>query len=207
MLAKRPQHLSARWIAYKQRKRVGSNHPCLFSYALALLRRPQSWCHCCRRVVNFQYDANTRRDWRRKQESWPGSWGKSIHNPGITAQGPFRRASVTTSRPNEPLKPQLISLGEAKFQVEGGGLLPSRPRLHRHVWSIPPTVSAPRKGARQEAGHQSRPGSIGCWVQGRHVLRLGVARCDSEISIPIPIPVLGRLIQAFDVWHRSTRTI
>lgn len=62
----------------------------------------------------------------------PGA-GTIDPQPRDCSADPFPRASMTTSRPNEPLKSQLVRFGEARFQAEGGGLLPSRPRWHRQV--------------------------------------------------------------------------
>lgn len=183
------------------------------SYALALLAHPsigQSWGHRCRRVGSFHYDASTHTDWRRKQESWPGSWGKSIHNPGIAAQPPSRQRSRTASGPNAPLKLQPVPLDEARIQAEGGGLLPSRPRLHRRVQCVLPTVSPPwqtggrhvRGRARTQATDADRA-ALGAGSNGDTCLESQ----DAILRFPFPFPCWTASFSHFRLWHRSTRTI
>jgi len=159
--------MGSRWIAYEQEQKG--------------LAGPQSWCHCCHREVN-PHDANTRTDWRRKQESLP-----VIHNPGILRhEPPFPRIHPRQSqgtRPNNSWGPQLVSLDEARTQAMGGNLLTSRRRSHRHVQEHTCNSFAP--GSSEETAHRSQPchpaiqDSIGCWMEERK---------DAIFRFPFPFP-------------------
>lgn len=99
---------------------------------------------------------------------------------------------MTTSRSNEPLKPQLVSLDEVIFLAEGGGLPASRPRLHRHVQELASDRFAPGQEARGSQSTKADQTALAAGCKDDTCLEWQ----DANLRFPFPFPCC-RLIQAF----------